>query len=196
MSALLGMLCEKKGGNEPYVESDGVAYTKLSNSSTALNIKYIKAKFQFVDTSGILGVFGYCFQATSALITSGVFSKSSLGDIYCYYGYNVYANVPVYKNNEKQIVEFDTTSLDSMYLTNNSLCFGYNYRSTPTGSITQRLSKVRIFYIELYGDIQAINLYRKYVPLIQNNEAGLYEEITGIFYPNVASSGQLTYGLG
>ena len=195
MSALLGMMCEKKGGNEPYVESDGVAYTNLTINSSTTQVRRVDLKFQFVEIPQYLGgVFGVRTFTQYSSQRFGVIKTNNPTLDFCAGSGDSAKREELPLNTQKQEHSLNTPNGVWLYL-GNLIAFGMRNNNYPSG-VDFYPSKVRIFYIDFYYIPTGVSPSYSFRPKIVNNEVGLYEEINGVFCPNVAGSGQLTYGLG
>lgn len=194
MSKLLSMLMKKKGGNEPYIESDGVAYTNLTINSSTTQVRRVDLKFQFVEIpqyqGGVFGVRSYTQYSSQRF---GIIKTGSTLD-FCAGSGDAAKRQELPLNTQKQEHSLSTPNGVWLYLSD-LIAFGMKSNSYPSG-VSFFPSKVRIFYIDFYYLPTSDSPSYSFRPKIVNNEVGLYEEINGVFCPNIAGSGQLTYRLG
>ena len=183
-------------GVQPYIESDGIAYTRLLESGDSLSIKYVSIKFQTLDTSSsdkryVLGNYNqtstsdnYFGVITEYVSGSYKFGWSSGGNQQASYFYE-------FQNND-DIQEYKKVSAQVFTTSNtNFICFGYHYY--PYGGYGQKVvpKKIRLWYVTFFNN--GGQVVADYVPKIVNNEVGLYDRRRNKFFPNVAGSGQLKY---
>lgn len=185
MSMLKAMLMKKKGGGEEYIESDGVAYTQLTDTTIEAN-RFVM-KFQILESTEPKYVFGEEYKSGYYYYRNGLMSNgNNYGNKFGIYRGN-YTSPQAEITNTTDVLEVDKTIDAVMTIDNTFICFGCHYYSTY---VTR---KTRIWYMEFYN---GNTLVAKFIPKQENGEVGLYDEVNNKFYGNIAGSGQLILGRG
>lgn len=184
-------------GIQPYIESDGIAYTGLLESGDSLNVRYVSIKFQTLDNTAstdkrfVLGNYvqtqtsdNYYGVITEYVSGSYKFGWSSGGNQQSSYFYE-------FQNND-EVQEYRNITVTSATINNtNFICFGYHHY--PYRGVGQKVypKKIRLWYLTFYNSNG--NPIADYVPKIINNEVGLYDQKRNKFFSNIAGNGELKY---
>lgn len=181
-------------GIQPYIESDGIAYTNLIEQGDTLNVKYVSVKFQTLDTpiNGYRYVCGYYRAAQYQDYYYGIVTGPLNGWKFGWWtGMQTSSNF--YEFTDEDVVqEYNRIDRGVFNLTSTMfICFGYYrypYGGYNAGPVPR---KIRLWYLRFYSNTNL--LVANYEPRVVNNEVGLYDTVRNKFFPNVAGAGELKY---